>query len=472
MVNFLDLKKRLAESFWGFSPNRDVKPVHFANGFFRAIAGHRGNINLLQKAAAGFRSGRGLPNEQFIPLLRESYIEQGEDLDINSEVVNLRTALDLVLDQDKALFANFNSSITLTHYLHTSGDPSDNGTGDFLARTLAASPEITETLRRVLSKRNDNVVLLTGPLLEEAQLGEPPLCNDATRQIIERSPHLKSIQTAFSRLMKYESQLEKTVFLQRVIILGCFALYIHLTNSRISQSDSERGFVPILITGINPSQEIREASRSTFARGRQQIESGFEEALRAELLNRGQLGKTKEEYLRLMRASLPIASEEQSEKKRKQAEQLWTRFEEDFQGNLYGTEDVSEAFIKAWVRAAFSADRSPEVFAQYLGKSIGLLYPREGGKGEKYFLPGSQFLDTLVVALLEPEEELTYEQFWERAWKELGIICGAKSTVDVGRLTKWGIMQATTKQLSQNSKRLKMSCLKWATFMNMQMTLL
>src|SRR5690606_4894885 len=126
----------------------------------------------------------------------------------------------------------FSSSVTLTHFLQTSSDPSDNGTGAFMAEVLAASSgtEIVDILRQSLNKTNDNIYLLTGPLLEQKELGALPTVSENVRNIINNSPHLMSIQKAFARLVKYEKVMEKTVFLQRVVTLGCFALYLHLTN--------------------------------------------------------------------------------------------------------------------------------------------------------------------------------------------------------------------------------------------------
>lgn len=458
MSTFVQLKKLVSENLWGFDPSRQVKSVHFANAFFRSVCGQKGDIDLIQKAAAGYRSGKGLSNVEFISTIRDRYIVEDDGVDIYRSTSNLRSALDLVLSQDKALFPNFNSSITLTHFWHTSSDPSDNGTGEFLAQVLAESEyeEIIEILRNCLNKKNDNIYLLTGPLLIEKELGNYPTTSEKVKLIIDNSPHLKSVQKAFFRLVKYEKRLEKTVFLQRVVILGCFALFLHLINKKDGNGIS-KGLAPIFITSADPTIEVKEASRSAFSRGRQNIEASFEEGFQEQLRSRGQDNLTKEQYIDLMKSWLPNMNLQETGNKENT---IWYRFIEDFEGNLFGTSDISEAFQKACVRAAFTIKESPESFCQFIGKNIGLVYPREGGRGEKYYSPGPQFLDTLVVALLEPDEEITIEEFWERAWQEFGIICGAKSTIDTGRLGKWGIRQVTPKQLSQNARKLSSELIK------------
>ena len=64
-----------------------------------------------------------------------------------------------------------------------------------------------------------------------------------------------------------------------------------------------------------------------------------------------------------------------------------------------------------------------------IGRMLGLVYPRAAGRGEKYFQPAPQFLDALVVALLEPGEEIPETEFWERV-NSFGVVCGALGTAD------------------------------------------
>lgn len=457
MITFTDLAKDVAIKVWGFHPNRQIRPVHFANGFVRALAGTRGSPDLLQKVAAGYRRGKvGTTNQQLVEDLRDQFEWKDESLAADS-VAELRSALDLVLNQDKAFFpSGFQWSMTLTHPALATSDPSDQGTGKFVAELLAASKDetILETLRTTLIRPNDNIWILTSPLLRETDLGLPPVPSSDLIKRLAVSPHLLKLQHAFSTLCQHGPLLEKTMFLQRAVTLGAFGLFLQLVRLRKLGTDYPEP-IPILICPPSPSPEVREASRSSFVRCRQSTEVAFEIGLKQEMKDSNQDQLSRSEYRELAHDWLPDL--EQNSKDRPKAQQVWNRFLEDFEGFGLGTDVPFEAFLRAAVRAAFVAMRltggeDPEGAARGIARTIGLLYPRKGGSGERYFLPSPQFLDTLVVSLLEPGEDIPVEEFWDRAYDHFGIICGAHGTTDAQRLAAWGIRKLTPTHLTENAK--------------------
>lgn len=462
-MKFYEFISSIGKNVWGFNPNREVKPVHFANGFYRSVCGSHNNIQLIQKAAHGYiKGGSSVSNKQLLSDIRNTYStdEEGEH-ELLEKVGNLRSALDLLLTQDKGLYANFSSSATLSHFLLTSNDPSDIGTGKFLTEVLANNEDKTviQALREVLKDERDNLYLLTSPLLDRKELGSEPFVSDTINKIMRDSPHLYRMQKAFFNFTKYRNRLEKTVYLQRTVTLGCFAIFLHLTNRNSDlTSVEERGFSPIFLSSTEPTREIREVSRASFARGRQKIELGYEIGLTKELDNRWGSNLSKEEYIEIIKELLPEIDTNLPQMN--QDTQIWFRFIEDFEGNLLGTNNVTDAFTKAFVRTAFSfytkssKKDNPETACAFIGRNIGLVYPREGGPGDKYYLPGPRFLDTLVVSLLDPTEEISIEEFWDRAWETFGIVSGVRGMKDIQRLSKWGIRQVSPKQASQNAKKI------------------
>lgn len=468
-MNFYTFTAEIAKKLWGFNPNRDIKPVHLANGFFKNISGVTNNISLLQNAAAGYIKGSsGNTNNQILADLRDAYtVDVDEDADLLEKVGELRTALDLVLTQDKALYGNFTSSATLSHYLLTSSDPSDNATGKFLTQLLAnmENKEVLITLRQVLADDKDNVYLLTSPLLSPKSMGPEPVVEEEIKLIMQNAPYLYSVQEAFLNLTRYKNKLEKTIFLQRVVNLGCFSIYLHLLNRNFSLMNKDNlespeiGLVPIFLASNDPSKEIREVSRATFARGRQQIEIAYENELKKAIKKDHGENISKDNYIKLVTSMLPEIDNITMPMNRDT--QIWNRFIEDFEGNLLGITNVDEAFYKSFVRTAFSYfntssnnSSNPETVATFIGKNIGLVYPREGGRGDKYYLPGPRFLDTLVGSLLNPDDEVSIEEFWDMAWKKFGIVTGARGTKDIERLSRWGIRQVSPKHASQNAKKI------------------
>ncbi|MCL6598515.1 MAG: hypothetical protein K6T81_07200 [Alicyclobacillus macrosporangiidus] len=119
-----DVVTRLSKDLWGFSPTRDIKPVHLANGLFRHICGNKktANPSLLHAVAAGYISGKGEATEKLNELRGRIVSRSRWQGGIPDERINeLRYALDLVLNQDRALYANSKFyTMTLTNYLRLS----------------------------------------------------------------------------------------------------------------------------------------------------------------------------------------------------------------------------------------------------------------------------------------------------------------------------------------------------------------
>jgi hypothetical protein len=435
-----------------------VKPVHFANGLFRAVCGHSASADLLRKAGAGIRRGTNrISTALFIADARDRF-EDVDGMDTTNRVQELRSALDLVLHQDRAFFANGPCSPTSTYFTQTHSDPSDQHTGDFVAQLLAATEDGTAVLilRKALSRGTDNLFLLTAPLLEDHPIGTVPEATAEMVTLVAGSPLLQSIGSAFARVMAYENFLEKTAFLQRTVTLGSFTLFLQLINQvRAGDSDRQSERVPILLCAPSSSAEIREASRATFALARQHTERGFELGLARELRSRGEDRLTKEEYVGLARSWVPSLGE--SGRNGSRDGKIWNRFAQDFESFRLVAAHPADAFQTAAVRAAFVAmneysGEDPEGFGASIGRMTGLVYPRQQGGGDKYYLPAPQFLDMLVTSLLSPDEEIPVEEFWSRAECTFGVLCGARRNLDSSRLSAWHIGQISPSHLDANSR--------------------
>lgn len=458
MTTLKTLADTVARKTWGFVPNRDVKPVHFANGFFRAICGQTGSPSLLAKATGNFRNGGSkVTTEQLLTDMQARYEAKSSPNPVEQAIL-LRTALDLVLDQDGAAYPS-NFSATLTHLLHTSSDPSDQRTGRFLADVLLAAEDISavETLRRSLTSGTDNVYFLTLPLLKQPEGDDnlPTPSDQAIAAWVPASPILQNIQQAFATITQYEPLFEKTMFLQRVVTLGSFSIFLHLISRAPRDPAVASPQIPILLCTRESADILREASRATLVRGRQQLERAFEEQLTQELRARSEDKLSAGAYHDLLRSWLPNLDQRSRAGKKETA--IWEQFQEDYAGFQLGEPDPTQAFVSAAVQAAFKAsgEGKPEDFRIFLGRGAGLVFPREGGRGKKYYLPAPQFLDTLVVALLQPTEEIATEEFWDRAWQQFGIVVGARSSQDADRLVQHGIRQISPSQLAHNARSIQ-----------------
>ena len=452
VLKIVKMAEDISKKQWGFHANRSIKPVHLANGFFRALCGGQtGSTTLLQKAAGGYHTGRSrVTTEQFIDDIKDLY-ECEDRTKLFERAKDLRESLSLVLNQDGTFFPSSFSSATLTHRLHITSDPSDQGAGKVLAQILANSdPNTINCLRNCLDKDNDNIFILSYPLIDRTkELGPPPIANNGSNDNVNNSKFSKLVQTTFSNLMLYEQRMEKAMFLQRVVSLASFLIFLRLINQN-EPSENQDNYVPILVCGNNPSPILREISRNTFILARQQIVKTYEKQLKIELQNRGQENLSKDEYLEIGREWLTDEG--------RLFENEFAQFSQIFEGMILGGLSLLDAFSHAIVRLMFmimkNKGESPEGVAASLGRLSGLLYPRLGGRGGKSYLPGPTFLDMLVVSLLEPNEEVSLEEFWSRARKHYGVICGAQSIIDNEYLREWGIRSVSPKNLHANAQKL------------------
>lgn len=453
--SYYELNSDIAKKTWGFSPNREIKPGHYANGFFREICGGSSDIETLIKAASAYNRGTSkFSNEFILELINNSYLveEEDDEKEIFKKVGDLRKALDFILDQDKGLFRTANKSMsspTISHYSMISSDRSDNSTGKFIAQLLAYhNQELVNELRMVLSDHNDNIYKLCLPLLKINDMGEAPNLEEQYKNIITNSLFLKKVNIAFENLFLYKDKLDKNVFLQRLVNLGYFILYLHLINSNSRKNE----LIPLFLVTVNPSKELKELSRASFIRARQSIQKGFE--IRFEEYCNEQWGKglSIENCQNIFEQLL----NNMEQKDQKMVEVIQQNFNADFLSNVIINKDneFDTLFYNAYTRTAFNYFNldTPEDVARFIGRNVGLLYPREGGGGEKYYNPNARFLDMLVVTLIKPDEEITIEEFWDRARDTFGIIVGSNRLLDNKLLDAFSLRTASVNQTISNLK--------------------
>lgn len=447
-----NMAQNVARATWGFLPGRQVKPVHLANGLFREITQHSNSPNLLRKAAGGFRSGRTREtNSQFREQIRDRVI-QPDMGDIPLErVEHLRAALDLVFHQDRALFATGSYySPTLTHSAHTTTDPSHSGTGNFLAHVLLdGSPATVARLRQLLHSELDNSSLLASPLVDVDELGLLPEPDNDIQARVANSPVLRDVQLLFENLSTYAPHLEKTVLLQRIVTLGSFALLLHLASPKCSETTGGGGKIPLFFSSKDPARSVRDTSRATYRLASRGTLHAFEAELRAEYTSSGQDALDEQGYINLAETALFNVAD-------KQQERSLNQFKLNYRAERAGDLPEFQSFIQALAPVAFEhvGSSSPTSFYAFIGRLAGVVYPRLGGAGEKYFQPAPQFLEMLVASLVEPHCEIPLTTFWGRAWERFGIVCGGRKEKDADILQSWGIAALPVADLSRNASEL------------------
>src|SRR5713226_1794336 len=265
-----------------YSPKIEIRPVHLANGLFRAVCGKYAEAP-----------------DQHIAVYPKVYPNSS----VNEQI---RGVLNAILSADGALFARAQmSSYTLSHISHITSDNHDRRTGEWLSTILTHNDgeggiPALELLRVLLNQdnrqRSDEISTLTLPLTKSSfEL------KDFKRQMPDRFPSslrvdetgtfcdplLYSIREGFDRIAKHDGGKgnygEKLDTLRRLVTWGCFSIYLHLANS--GSLDRQKRVPMMLCMAESPSPTLRQASTQSYLWVERSIDKFFRVAIR-DTLNR------------------------------------------------------------------------------------------------------------------------------------------------------------------------------------------
>src|SRR5450759_1726609 len=226
-INFENVffDKMIEETLF-YSPKIEMKPVHLANGLFRAVCGKFADAS-----------------DQHMVV----YPKGNPDSNVNEQI---REVLNSILSADGALFGKARmSSYTLSHVSHITSEDHDRGTGEWLLAILShddgngPSPALAllrELLNQDNRQRSDEISVLTLPLtkanfeLRDFHPRMPITCPSSLR-VNETGafcdPLLYSIREGFDRIAEYDRDTGrysgKLDTLRRLVTWGCFSVYLH-----------------------------------------------------------------------------------------------------------------------------------------------------------------------------------------------------------------------------------------------------
>jgi hypothetical protein len=414
----------------GFQPlNFSIKPVHVANGLARGLTRRSYKTDAVAqtlrryvvKQKLGVEQERN-PNAKILDEYGEAFEPlhgSAPDLQRLSRLRSL--ALD-VLGADGAVFPQEDkTSYTLTNERFVTKDPSDRGSGLFLARLLEAGDEDGGDAKRLLlelfSSESDAWTTLALPLLQFGEVreeGEEAPESDHLFAVADgggpASPTLGNLREHFDRLARFErAGGSKLNSLRRLVLFGCFALHVHAI-SRWSERGEQRPRPPVLLDMFDGAvSSVRDASRASLRAAGDAIEFLVLECFH--------------EYVETLGTTQPQLSAALTE------QEAGDSLVETFETFLAGGGEPVDAMARALVEVAFEEAREhPLGSLVELGRRAGFLSPwansGRGGKLQKRYTATAEFLETLVAAIVEPEQPLEFPEFLDRLRDELGVLVG------------------------------------------------
>ena len=419
----------------GFQPlNFSIKPVHVANGLARSLGGHSYTTDALAQTLRRYVVKQDLgveqerhPNTEILDKYSNAF-EPLEGAHPDPQRLSRLRALSLdVLGADGAVFDQPDKcSYTLANERLVTRDPSDRGSGLFLARLLGAdhqgATDGADLLLKLLRSETDAWTTLALPLLQFGEVREESTQTDggecsgsgdhlfAARGGRLDSHTLGILREAYDRLARFEGMVGcKLNSLRRFVLFGCFVLHVH-SISRWHEVNPGNPRPPILLDMFDGQlRSVRDASRASLRAGGDAIEflilDSFKEMIEV-------MGSSEEE--------LQGALEEQGVEEALAA---------DFRTYAAGNREPVDALARAIVDAAFSKAREHPIGSLIeLGRRAGFLTPwantGRGGKLQKRYTATAEFLETLVAATVEPEEPLEFPEFLDRVRDDFGILVG------------------------------------------------
>jgi len=437
------LVERIYDEEFGLRPtNFQIKPVHVANGLVRSLTGRTYQATALAQTLRRWvlKQKTGVQEERFpnaLILERYGVAFAGKDgLVPNEEALNaFRQLARDALGADDAVFADADqSSFTLANERFVTADPSDNRTGLFLARLLTAGSEGDAAccLRKLTSTENDPWTTLALPLLQLGEARDGSLKPDQaalaaraerlfrTDGSVLRSPVLRELRSAYDRLARFEaSEGSKVNSLRRLVLFGCFAVHVHLVSrwSELVPGAPRPPIFPDMLEGARSA--VLDASRATVRAAGDALE--------------GLLVHRISEYVRqydndaeLLRAMPNEQCRPNQQYRCMQRERVRARMEAYRDEAQPGTHNpLTDALLDVGLE---DTNGHPVNFLTELGRRSGYMVPwanqGRGGKLQKRYSFTAEFLETLIGAVVEPDDPLDFQEFLQRLRDCFGVVVG------------------------------------------------
>lgn len=431
----------------GWRPaSRSIKPVHVANGLFRAVVGQQYDTTPVVELIAWERNGKPLEERTF-----ERLIDRRPEVfrvyrQRPQEFGRMRRLARGVLAADGAVFPRADhSALTLASAQMISRDGSDRGVGRFAA-ALVGDPDDPLTLgsavREALvvdrGRPRDPLTAGVWPLLPDTEKGRPPPRSESYLSALgaeHASAVVAELRSAASALASHErAQGNRLRTLQRTVSFACAGLFAHAQG--ISAGGALRDRFPFLLTLGEKGDAVSDASE----RGLDAFFRRFEEWLELQLTDRIRRGEPLDDSDDISQP-VPTTYTEASERiaaippgrGRLSIGARDARLAALEHGFTASGSDLIAAFAKA-LMATYMAENvsGPRDFLRALGQRSGLFFPYfQGRSPDKRFRPSVPMIDMLVRSCVATDEILALEEFLERLWSHFGVIVGGRVTGDL-----------------------------------------
>ena len=428
--------------------SNSTKPMHIANGFFRACTGEVCNVQDIHEWVISERrtDGKAITSED----LKEKYVDILEyGADENSDnIKEVRFLLEKVFNPDATVYPSYANSVLniSSHWLIKDRIDSEARIGDFIYNILAVPKDgqvsrVIELTQRALKNDKDDITRLIKPILG-AKVIQEERQTKTEKDFVEIDMNfskgvIRDGYDAIAENMIFMEQANNSLlFLKRKINYATFATVFYLIDVNHAMYNAVR--VPLLLdSGIGLSA-IEAASEECYKSGKKEVENFYinciKERLSSEIVNHN----SEEECMSYIEKS-PF--DETNEKKDERG--LVKRY---FSAYVQSGDLPIDALAKALQMALYTftySNNTPSDFCRVCGGRSGLVGPK-GNAATKRLLIDRFLLETIALSVVSPQElenGMEFKEFGKRLREKYNIIIGTDVELEYELLENANIAQ-------------------------------
>ncbi|WP_420640463.1 hypothetical protein [Candidatus Leptofilum sp.] len=448
-------EREIERKLIGFGANtRSVKPVHIANGLFRAITHHTTNTELLNRVTFWQKENGQVPKGHEHEIILERLTKKKSvDQEINgSDLARFRLMLKGILNADEGVYMHRDrmESYSAGFKDFVSEDRIAQDGGEFFAEWLNRhrSP-LVSYIQTSLETQDDVITNLCSPLLSAETKAYVPAINPSEVTFFAQYERLPETPKALWDSLAHSSQIlhkhitrhpNKLFGLRLVTLFASFTLIRYLTSlESIYVPNNKNQIVPFLLDfSDNSSGPIARASAMSYILSCQSISRFYAWAF-------GEILRTKYRYTvdQILNESPPLyRGKELSE----DAQEIWQLALNEMNQSNAPFYVCGQAMYDIMAR---EAEGNPITYLRQLGHRSGLLWPPINTQPTKRFALQQDMLEVLIRGVIEPGESISLSALQKRFWHHYGIIIGG-GVDDEDLLVNAGIYQADKTALTEN----------------------
>jgi hypothetical protein len=438
-----------SEWAYGFkATSRSIKPVHLAQVLFSHSTGHVHSSDALFEFA---EKPSKTPSSDLPDEITEKFEFDSREKD--EQLDRLRQTLRKVLANDNALYASQQGSApTCTSDWFLISATAGVTVGRFIYHLMQHSGGgLEDKLRDQLSDHHDSISVLFRPLMKEAEResatvkswtgpdADDPFADDKV------APELaKGYSTLGMHLKESRSgALNYPRDLRRVVKYGGFCLYVFMANrhNELREDEGSRSTrVPLLFNYTGKKDNpVANASLQCYDLVGSEVQATSRLGVEAVLDKRGYRDQGEYSESDILQKIEDRELLDLSRQKESKLEEDYETFRHLFEGDP--ADDTFERLVNT-VTDAIHQSRyktyTPVDTIQTYAWRAGIIKPRGNRANERRFSPDPSVLETIILSVIEPTEQIPLQELCERLRLRYGILVGGTNS-DRAHLDQWDI---------------------------------